>query len=161
MKGLADNNNLLLYIISNSIAIVMLIVSLKRIRLARLLFAIIFAWASWTNWHMALNDPRNYLGEAELALIPWYREFILGWFSRHITLMVGTIATCQAMIAGSMFLRNGLLKTGAAGAIIFLLAIAPLGVGSGFPCTVILAIAMWQILQARHQSFLWQRPVIA
>src|SRR5689334_17196109 len=89
MKGLDDNTNLLLYIISNCIALLILLVAWKRVRFARLLFFIVFAWASWTNWRTALNNPETYLGEADLTFFEFYRRFILGWFSQHITLAVG------------------------------------------------------------------------
>jgi len=39
-------------------------------------------------------------------------------------------------------MKGFVFKAGAVGAIIFLMAIAPFGVGSGFPCTVVMAIAI-------------------
>ncbi len=155
MKGLEDSTNLILYIISNAVAILMLWTAWKNIRLARLLFFLIFAWASWTNWKTALYTPETYLGEADLTFFGFYREFILGWFSEHIYIAVGFVATCQALIAFSMLLKGWWLKTGALGAVIFLLGIAPFGVGSAFPCTVLLAIAMFRIYSAGHPDYLW------
>ena len=157
MKGLDNTTNLILYIISNAIAVTMLFVAWKNVRLARLFFFLIFSWASWTNWKTTLFSPETYLGEADLTFFNFYREFIFGWFSRHITAVVGFIATCQAMIAVSMFLKRWWLKTGCVGAIIFLLAIAPFGVGSGFPCTMVLAVAMYVVLRAPDHNFLWMR----
>ena len=155
MRGLDDSNNLVLYFISNAIAIIMLWAASRRVRLSRLLFFLIFAWASWTNWRTAVGNPESYLGEADLTFFALYKQFILGWFSQHILAAVGFIATCQALIAISMLLKGWLLKLGGIGAIVFLLAIAPFGVGAAFPCTVILARAMYLVLRNSHQDYLW------
>ena len=74
MKGLENSNNLLLYIISNIIAVFMLWLSWKSVRLSRLLFFLILAWASWTNWRTALLSPDTYLGEADLSFFKFYRR---------------------------------------------------------------------------------------
>jgi hypothetical protein len=70
--------------------------------------------------------------------------------------MVGFIATCQGLIALSMILKGWFFKTGCIGGIIFLLAIAPLGVGSGFPCTVVFAIAL-AVLYRKGKNYLWYK----
>ena len=155
MKGLDNNTYLVLYIISNIIALTMLLVSWKHYRTSRLMFFIVFAWASWTNWNEAIVAPQFYLDYAGLTFSALYRDFIYGWFSSHITLAVGFIATCQALIAIGMFLKGWIFKTAAIGAIIFLVAIAPLGVGSAFPCTVILAIAMWLLVRKKEADYIW------
>lgn len=53
-------------------------------------------------------------------------------------------------IPGRLFLILGKnwLRLGAIGGIIFLLAIMPLGVGSGFPCPLFLAIALFLVYRA-------------
>jgi len=155
MKGLENNTYLVLYIISNVIALLMLLAAWTQRRILRVMFFIVFAWASWTNWNEAIIAPQFYLDYAGLTFSNWYRDFIQGWFSWHITLAVGFIATCQALIAVSMLLRGWIFKTAAIGAIIFLLAIAPLGVGSAFPCTIILAIAMWSSMRQKEIDYLW------
>src|SRR5262245_9953603 len=115
MKGLEDGNNLVLFIISNIVSLLVLWAAWKNSRMARLLFFLLFAWASWTNWTTALFSPESYLGEADLTFFRFYRAFILGWFSRHITEFVGFIATCQALIAISMLLRGWWMKAGSIG----------------------------------------------
>ncbi|NOT50196.1 MAG: hypothetical protein HOP10_02855 [Chitinophagaceae bacterium] len=159
MKGLENPTNLILYIISNSLALLILFATWKNIRLGRLLFFMLFAWAGWTNWTTALNNPSAYLGEAELTFFNFYREFILGWFSSNIVLAVGFIASCQALIAVAMLGKTPLVKLGAIGGILFLVAIAPFGVGSAFPCTLVLAVAMGVILAKKEHSYLWMKQI--
>ena len=142
MKGLENQVYLIAYIISNAFALMLLFFSWKHIKLSRLIFSILFAWASWANWTTALNSPADYLDYFSLALIPFYKNFIEGWFSEHIQLMVGVIATSQALIAITLLLKGWVYKIGIIGGTLFLIAIMPLGVGSAFPCTLILAIAL-------------------
>ena len=156
MKGLENTTFLVLYICSNAIACIMLWASWKQPRLARLMFFLLFAWASATNWSYAIRAPQVYLGYAELSFSDPYTQFINGWFSRHITETVGFVATSQALMAVCMLLKGRLFKMGSIAAIIFLLAIIPLGVGSGFPCTLIMAAALFVLLVRHDHDFIWK-----
>jgi hypothetical protein len=159
MKGLDNNIYLTLYIISNMVALIMFWAGWKNQRLLRLLLFLVFAWASWTNWNEALVAPQFYLDYADVTFSGLYQHFINGWFSTHITVTIGFIAICQALIALSMLLKGWIFKTGAIGAIIFLLAIAPLGFGSAFPCTLIMAASIWLLLRKKEIDYLWRSPV--
>lgn len=156
MKTFDNQLYLLAYIISNALAILFFIIALKYPKTGRLLFFVLFGWASWANWNMVLNKPDDYLHYADFAFVKIYKDFILGWFTHHIQLTVGVIATCQALIAISMLLRGWIYQSGVICGIIFLLAIIPLGIGSAFPCTLMLAIALG-LLKAQDQ-YLWKRP---
>ncbi len=158
MKGLDNPIYLLLYIISNVVAILLLWLAWKQPRIARLLFFLIFAWASWTNWTTALHHPQFYIEYADLSFLNIYKQFIRGWFSNHITEAVGLIAICQALIAVSMVLKGWILRLGITGGIIFLLGIAPLGVGSAFPFSLIASGALYLILSSHANDYLWINP---
>ncbi len=142
MKGLENQTYLFGLIAFNLLALVFLFCGAWWPRIARVLFFLLFGWACWMNWTISRRSPDDYLQYADLSLGNWYREFINGWFSKHIPHVVGFIATCQGLIALSMLLKGWLFKTGCIGGIIFLLAIAPLGVGSGFPCTITFALGL-------------------
>ena len=160
MKGLEDQSNMIGWIISNIVALLMLLAAWRSERLARLLFFLLFAWACVTNWRFALYLPEAYIEYASLSFLSIYRDFINGWFQQHTQLTVGIIACCQGLIAISMLLKGWVLKLGFAGSIIFLLAIAPLGVGSGFPTTVTMAVAMFIISRRRAHDLLWRKPAV-
>jgi hypothetical protein len=157
MKGLENQTYLVGWIISNVVALVLLMAAFKWARLTRLMFFLLFSWASWINWRTALYYPGEYQDYADLALSDIYANFIRGWFRDHTLLAVGTIASCQALIAISMLLRGWMLNLGIIGAIIFLVAIVPLGVGSGIPCTINMAIALYIVLQRKANEYLWVR----
>jgi hypothetical protein len=156
MRGLEVPQYLIAYIISNAVAVVLLLLAWKQPRIARASFSVLFIWACYTNWHVALTKPNDYLFYANLTFSGAYRSFILGWFSHHILVMVGSIATCQGLIAVSFLLKDWICKIGSVGAIIFLLAIVPLGVGSGFPCTLILTAAVGLLLKEKP-GYLWHK----
>ncbi len=157
MKGLDNQLYVTLLIVSNIVAILQVIAAIKWPRIARLSFFLLFAWASWTNWTESQRTPQFYIEYADLTWSNWYRSFIKGWFAGHIQLAVGLIATCQGLIAISMLLKGWLYKIGSVGAIIFLLSILPFGVGSGFPCTAIMAIALFILLKKHTNELIWAR----
>ncbi|NNM33152.1 MAG: hypothetical protein HKO53_08800, partial [Gemmatimonadetes bacterium] len=68
---------------------------------------------------------------------------ILGWFRDHTTALVLSIAAGQLTIAVLMALNATWgLRLGVIGAIVFLLAIVPLGVGSALPFSLIYGAAL-------------------
>lgn len=148
---------LLPYLITQGVAAIFLVVAWKNTRLARLLFFLLFTLASITNFSFSFSNPNLYLAYADTAL-PFYRDFINGWFSRHIHMMVPMIATGQFMIAIGIILKGWWVKWACIGAIIFLMAIAPLMVGSGFPFSFIVSWAAWIVLKKDKKDFLWRKP---
>jgi hypothetical protein len=157
LKGLENQTYLIAYIISNIAAVVLLYCASIWPRIARLLFVLLFGWASWTNWNTAVNTPEAYLDYANLAFLDIYKEGIRGWFSRHIVEVVGVIATCQALVAVAMVFKDWIFKAGAIGAILFLIAISPFGVGAAFPATLVMVLAMGILLSKSH-AYLWAPP---
>ncbi len=156
MKGLENQLYIMLLIISNVVAVLQLIAAVKWPLIARGSFFLLFAWACWTNWKISQQAPGFYLEYGDLTWSEWYRSFINGWFREHIKPAVGFIATCQGLIAISMLLKGWIFKIGCVGGMVFLLAILPFGVGAGFPCTAIMAIAMYILLKKNNTRFIWE-----
>lgn len=144
----------LFYIASNMVGISFLWISAKRTRLARLLFSVLFGSACIANLAMSHNEPQVYLHFAETSISP-YTEFIRGWFSRHITEVVTCIAIGQAFISIGMLLRGWVPKLACAGAILFLLAIAPLGLNAAFPFSITTSLAAYFILRKDDKNYIW------
>lgn len=156
MKGFENSTYLGLYIISNVIALCLLLAAWKIPKIARLLFSLLFAWAGYTNWSFATHSPEVYLEYAGLTFMNVYKQFINGWFSKHIIASIGFIATCQLFISISLLLRGFVFKIGVIGAIVFLIAIAPFGIGSAFPCTVIMAVGLYLLVRKHKHDFIWR-----
>lgn len=155
MKGLENNLFLVLLVISNLAAMLLLLAAVKWPRIARASFIALFAWACWMNWRTCITNPQSYLEYGNLTFSSWYREFINGWFAAHTRLCVGIIASCQGLIALSFVAKGILFRASCTGAILFLLFILPLGVGSGFPCSGIMAVAVYILMRKCYSSYLW------
>lgn len=158
MDGLENISYLIGYVISNAVALVLIWMAWKHPRNTRLLFFLLFGWACWMNWSTALENPQFYLEYADLAFLDSYQLFIRGWFSNHIIEMVGFIATCQGLIAVSFLLKGRVYKLGIIGAMVFLMAIAPLGVGSAFPFSLTTSFALYLLLKAYPVDYIWEKP---
>ncbi len=128
-------------LLSNAIALLLLVLAIKRPVTARTLISILFIGAACFNGYTAIAHPGVYLEFAAFAALPAYETFIRGPFSQHITAYILAIAIAQLLIGIGIAGRKALSGAALAGAIIFLIAIAPLGAGSAFPCSIVLAAA--------------------
>lgn len=153
MKGLEQF--LVPWIISNLVGILILWAAIKKPSLARGMFSLLFGWACWFNFTTAHSNPEVYLDYAAMS-VPLYSDFILGWFKDNITPMVTAIAIGQGLIALGMALNDWWVKLASIGAILFLLSIAPLGVGAGFPFSITVSIAAYYIYKIENPDYLWR-----
>ena len=143
------------YSISNGLFLLCLVASIKKPIWARLFLALVFLMASYINLKTAIRTPQVYLEYARLAWLPIYRDFILGYFSRHIKALVIGIAVAEFVIFIGMLLSKGFLKMACWSGIIFGLAIAPLGIGSAFPATITMAFAFWKLYRKSVFDYAW------
>lgn len=144
------------YLISNTIFILVLIAVALRPMAGRIFFALLFLWAASINTVTALKTPQVYLEYANMALIPAYKDFINTFFAEHIQSIVLIIASGQLLIGIGMVLYGSWVRLACIGGMVFSLAIAPLGVGAGFPSTVLLAIALYILYVQPHHDFIWR-----
>jgi len=139
--------NLVPYLISNIISLILIFICYKYTKTGRIIFGIIFVLAGIFNIYEAFKSPDIYARVFGVtAVFPFYKKFIYGFFSSHASLIVSLIGGGQIAV-GLMLFTTSLYKIGVIGGIIFLLAIAPLGVGSAFPSTVLMAVALFFIYQ--------------
>jgi hypothetical protein len=136
-----------IWIISVAASLVLLLVAWKWTNAGTVLFALLFTLAGILNFYFALHKPQVYWEYANLNPVSLYKTFIEGFFSQHTKLIVTLIAVGQLAIGFGLATQNGLKKYAAAGAILFLIAIAPLGMGSAFPSTLILAAGAWILMR--------------
>ncbi|MGB5498750.1 MAG: hypothetical protein WBM77_07460 [Maribacter sp.] len=144
------------WILSNSIAVLFLVAAILKTKFARLLFALLFAWACWLNYTTAHYNPEEYLNYARLTPFGLYHDFIKGWFKANIVSMVTLISFGQGLIAIGMLLKGWVVRLAGLGAIVFFLAIIPLGIGAGFPATLLSAVAIYFILKNDDLNYLWK-----
>lgn len=147
------------WILSNSIAVLLLVAAIKKPKLARLLFALLFIWACWINYTTAHKNPNEYLNYAALTPINLYYDFITGWFKLHIIPMVTLISIGQGLAAVGLLLKGWIVRFACIGIIVFFVAITPLGIGSGFPFTIIASAAIYFILKNDDLNYLWKSKI--
>jgi hypothetical protein len=132
---------LLPYLISNLVALAILGLAFWRPRIVKWTWVVIFLWAATMNTLTATREPWQYLVYGALTPSDALRGFIDGWFSQHVTEMVLSIAVGQVAIA-LLLAADDTRRLGVIGASVFLLAIAPLGVGSAFPFSLTAAASL-------------------
>jgi hypothetical protein len=134
------------HVISTLVATAFLLASVHRPLLARKLYAALFVYATLVNAAVAFFKPLSYLDNARYALLESYRSFILGWFADHIALVVGSISFAQALITAGLIIGGVWARASLSAAIIFFVAISPLGVASAFPSSLIWALGAGWLL---------------
>ena len=139
------------FIGSNVVAGLLVLLAWWRPTWARWAFAAVFLAAGVFNALTVRGEPEAYTSYAQWALLDPYRTFIQGSFSEHTAAFVTVIAAGQLLVGALLALPRPWRDGGLAGAIVFLLAIAPLGAGSAFPATVVMALAVVLIA--------WRAPV--
>jgi len=156
MNGWNNPAYVLALIISNIIALIILYFAWSRPGIARFLLFLLFAWAAYTNWNMAMQSPQEYVNFADLAFLGFYKNFIRGWFSQHGAWLIAAIAIGQLLIALAMLWKGWLFRLGTIGGFIFMIAIIPLGVGSAFPFPIITAITFYLLYRKKNIDILWK-----
>ncbi len=138
-----SNQYVVPYIASNVVALAVLALAFRRPGWVRLATIGLFGWASLVNSRIALWHPQEYQGFGDLAVLAIYRDFIHGWFREHTAVLLLPIAIGQLAIALLLIIDStSTRRLAVAGATLFLLAIAPLGVGSAFPFSLIYIAAL-------------------
>jgi hypothetical protein len=129
------------YVITHVVTVILIIVCYKWAKIGKVAWGIIFILAGIFNIFTVVRDPQVYLGYRDNAM-DFYKFFIDGVFSSFTIFIVSLIGTGQILV-GIFLLRKGkLFLLGILGGIIFLVAIAPLGIGSAFPSTLLMAISL-------------------
>lgn len=152
MKGF--DQWLLPYVLSQVVSLVLLGLCWKNNAWGRIAISLLFLYAGVYNMYIGLKKPDEYLHFAEYA-IPVYQQFIRGWFSRHNGMMIPLIAIGQ-FLSGIFLLAGGIWpRLGIAGVMLFLLGIAPLGVGSAFPFSITVSIAAMILWRKKRFLPIW------
>jgi hypothetical protein len=138
------NDFLIPYAVSNLIGLLLLWLNWKRPRAGLIVFGMIFLLAGIFNFYTASTTPEDYQQYASWAIINFYVEFITGFFRDHAEVIVKVIAMGQILIGALLLTKKGRMKLPAViGGILFFIAIAPLGLGSALPATLIMALGLF------------------
>ena len=134
------------YILSNVFAVFALWLSFRRPGMSKGLLGILFVGAAVFNIYTAFTNPSAYVTFADTAFVPLYKVFILGFFANHPAIIVTLISIGQLYVGLSMMYVDWRFRSGCIGGTIFALAIAPLGIGSAFPSSLVLSLSFLVLL---------------
>ena len=138
------------YVVSHVAAAMFVFAAWRWPRVARWIAGAGFIIAGAFNIRTVSSSPEAYVQGFGPHAFPPYREFIYGAFARHTVAFVLAIA-CGQIAAGALTLAPlPWRRLGYAGAIIFLLAITPLGVASAAPSTLIFAAGLVLLFRERE-----------
>ncbi len=126
---------------------VLIVISLRIKTLGRILFSLIFLWAGFYNLRTAFIRPEEYLGFAhfaysELVSKLHYRIFFTSYYNYYCIHCHRTNCYRHTHCVARTSRYPGISRC-----VIFLVAIAPLGIGSAFPSTILMAIAAILLLR--------------
>jgi len=100
------------WIISNVVSLVLLFVCYKWHRVGKYFFSFIFLTASIVNTLTAIRDPQMYVDVYGKLAFSFYKGFIYGFFARHTTAIVLSIAAGQLLISIFLFLGKKFFQYG-------------------------------------------------
>lgn len=139
----------LAYLVSNAGALLILLISIWYKRAGRIIVGFLFLFAALVNAWQAIFKPDIYNVYELLAALPVYEYLVAEVFLIHITFYIILLMVVQLAIGiGIVYNRKIAMIAG----IVYLLVLAPLGAGSSFPCTVILAVAVMLLLNRGKQN---------
>ena len=147
-----DHNQILyVYIGSSIVALLMLALSWFWKPAGRLLLAALFVWAGGYDFRTAIVRPQEYVSFVRIS----YFSFLLRLFLQHTAGIMVAIAIGQLAIGILVLLRGRPVKVGLWGAVLFLLALAPLATVVGFWSRLIMASAALLLMRGQYSSPLW------
>ncbi|MGD8536865.1 MAG: hypothetical protein PVF66_13530 [Candidatus Aminicenantes bacterium] len=129
------------YTITHIITFSLIFICFKWPKIGKVAWGIIFILAGIFNVYTGISNPQAYVDYGQHAL-GFYQKFIYGLFSSHTLLIVSLIALGQILVGIFLLMKRTLFLLGIVGGIIFLVAISPLGIGSAFPSTLLMAFSL-------------------
>src|SRR5579864_4612574 len=142
------------YVGWNIFTLLLIVVAAEWPRVARLLFSVLFFGAGIWNLFASLTMPAFYIATYGHLATPPYAAFIFGPFAANPALFVVPIAIGQLTI--------GILSTGTGtrvrlamlGITVFMLGLAPLGVGGAFPFSIFAIVAAYLLYRRTFDTSL-------
>jgi hypothetical protein len=129
------------YIVNHCLTFALIFICYKWPKIGKMAWGIIFILAGIFNIYTGILNPQAYVDYGQHA-VRLYQKFIYGLFSSYTSLIVDLIASGQIIVGMFLLMKRTLFLLGIVGGIIFLLAIAPLGIGSAFPSTLLMSISL-------------------
>ena len=129
------------YTVTHVLTFILIFICYKWPKVGKVAWGIIFILAGIFNIYTGNSNPQAYVDYSQHA-VGLYQKIIYGLFSSYTSLIVSLIALGQILVGIFLFMKRTLFLLGIVGGVIFFVAISPLGVGSAFPSTLLMAISL-------------------
>ncbi|HZT08376.1 MAG TPA: hypothetical protein VFC51_15225 [Chloroflexota bacterium] len=144
------------FIVSNLIALVLVLFASTRPKIARFFFSFFFFGAGIWNLFASLTMPAFYVATYGPVATPPYAAFINGPFAAMPALFVVPIAIGQLAIGILATGTGSWVRLSMLGSAIFLAAIAPMGVGAAFPFSLFGILAAFLLFRRPFTTTLYE-----
>lgn len=149
---LHDPTILTFVIVANMLAIAMVWITWRSRQWGRRLFALNFLGAAFFNAIFWYIEPEEYGYYSEFVWVDAYRNFILGPFLNNLRLFLGLIVLYQLSVGIGLLSKGWWMKSAAFLGMLFLIVIAPFGLGAAFPATLIQSLGLFWIYRDAAKS---------
>jgi hypothetical protein len=140
------------YVGWNVYALGLILVAARWPKVARGIFSTLFLGAGVWNLFASLTMPAFYVSTYGPVATPPYAAFITRPFAANPALFVVPIAIGQVAIGILAAGTGPSVRLAMVGSTVFLLAIAPMGVGAAFPFSVFVIVAAYLVFREPFRS---------
>ncbi len=144
------------YVGSNVFALALILCAARWPKLARLLFSVLFVGAGVWNTYASLTRPAFYVATYGHLATPPYASFIFGPFAADPALFVLPIAMGELTIGLLAAGPGSSVRLAMIGVTLFMLGLAPLGVGGAFPFSIFAIVAAYLLFRQRFTTSVFE-----
>jgi hypothetical protein len=138
----------------NIYAMALIPLAARRPKVARFMLSILFLGGAPWNLFASLAMPQFYVETYGPVATPPYAAFIYGPFAANPALFVVPIAFGELAIGVLTAARGTWVGLGMVGVMVFMVGLAPLGVGGAFPFSVFAIAAAYVLFRTRFDTSL-------
>src|SRR5215216_5495941 len=140
----------------NVFALYLILVAANWPKIARLLFSVLLLGAGVWNLFASLTMPAFYIATYGHLATPPYAAFIFGPFASNPALFVVPIAVGQLTIGVLATGTGTWVRLAMIGTSLFMLGLAPLGVGGAFPFSLFAIVAAYLLYRQPFETSLFE-----
>ena len=138
--------------IGNLLAIILMLLSYHFPRVLRVVWGAIFITMGIISLITVYNNPSVFIDLIGSKPVKFYQEFINKTLLKNPGAYISLLGVIQILFGGMIWSRKVWFILGCIGAVLFLLAILPLGVALTFPLTIFMALSIIFLMRKRRNK---------
>jgi hypothetical protein len=138
--------------IGNLLAIILMLLSYHFPRVLRVIWGAIFITMGVVSLITVYNNPSVFIDLIGSKPVKFYQDFIDKTMVEHPGAFILLLGVIQILFGGMIWSRKVWFILGCIGAVLFLLAILPLGLAITFPLTIFMALSIIFLMRKRRNK---------